>query len=104
MVEPLDEMTEGVAQSVICSVSYKCAKNKPTIVWNYEDMQSSLKTTGSGNTYETVSNLTFISSLDDDGKPLSCTAQFITGSTSASATLHVKSEFKLLSLFVCLSV
>ncbi|XP_068592620.1 uncharacterized protein [Cebidichthys violaceus] len=83
--------TEGVAKSVICSVSYKCKKNRPTIVWNYEDMQSSLKTKEiSSNTFNVVSNLTFIGSLEDDGKSLTCTAQFVTGETSDSEILHIK--------------
>nr|XP_020475785.1 uncharacterized protein LOC109971708 [Monopterus albus] len=91
MVEPPGEVTEGVAKSVICSVSYKCKKNKPTIVWNYKDLQSSLHTEQmSSYTYKTVSNLTFIGSLSDDRKPLTCTAQFNTGETSAFAVLHIK--------------
>lgn len=94
MIEPPSEVTEGVANSVICSVSYKCRKNVPIIVWNYEDMQSSfyLKENSSVNAYIAVSNLTFIGSLEDDGKSLTCTAKFMAGETSASATLHVKSE------------
>ncbi|XP_008283246.1 uncharacterized protein LOC103359609 isoform X2 [Stegastes partitus] len=95
MVEPPGEATEGVAQSVICSVSYTCKKNTPTIVWNFEDMQSSLSTKQiSGNKYETASNLTFIGALGDDGKPLTCTAQFKTGETSDSVTLHIKKYVK----------
>lgn len=94
MIEPPSEATEGVANSVICSVSYKCQKNVPAIVWNYEDMQSSFytKKNSTVNAYIAVSNLTFIGSLEDDGKSLTCTAKFMTGQTSASATLHVKSE------------
>ncbi|KAK5862485.1 hypothetical protein PBY51_017876 [Eleginops maclovinus] len=92
MTEQVIEATEGVAKSVICSVSYKCKKNTPSFVWNFEDMQSSLQTKQiSGNTtYETVSNLTFIGSLGDNGEPLTCTARFLTGKTSKSAILLVK--------------
>lgn len=94
MIEPPGEATEGVAKSVICSVSYKCMKNVPTIVWNYKDMQSSFHTKKiSSNAYNAVSNLTFIGSLGDDFKSLTCTAQFITGKTSDSATFHIKSEY-----------
>lgn len=94
MIGPPSEATEGVANSVICSVSYKCRKNVPTIEWNYADMQSSFnfKKNSTVNSYIAVSNLTFIGSLEDDGKSLTCTAKFMTGQTSASATLHVKSE------------
>ncbi|XP_035528098.1 uncharacterized protein LOC118335777 isoform X2 [Morone saxatilis] len=91
MTEKPGEATEGVAKSVICSVSYKCKKNTPTIVWNYKDMQSSLQTRKiSSNTYNAVSNLTFIGTLGDDNNSLTCTAQFITGETSDSATIHIK--------------
>uniref|UniRef100_A0A3Q0SXL0 Ig-like domain-containing protein n=1 Tax=Amphilophus citrinellus TaxID=61819 RepID=A0A3Q0SXL0_AMPCI len=94
MNEPPGELTEGMATNVICSVIYKCKKNAPTIIWNYKDMQNSLNTKQiSVKTYNIVSNLTFIPSLSDDGKPLTCTAQFITGESSSSVTLTVKSEF-----------
>ncbi|XP_061572527.1 uncharacterized protein LOC133428310 isoform X2 [Cololabis saira] len=90
MTEPPRPTTEGVATSVICSVTYKCSNNKPTIEWNYEVMQSSTKTkTISHNTYSTQSNLTFIGSLGDDGKSLTCTADFKTGKTSDSAVLQI---------------
>ncbi|KAL7393025.1 hypothetical protein ABVT39_005495 [Epinephelus coioides] len=91
MTERPGEVTEGVAKSVICSVSYKCKKNQPTIVWNYEDMRIKTKTKqNSSTTFITVSNLTFIGSLEDHGKSLTCTAQFVTGETSDSEILHVK--------------
>ncbi|KAM8734355.1 uncharacterized protein AB9X84_023185 isoform 4-T4 [Acanthopagrus schlegelii] len=91
MVERPGNATEGVAQSVICFVSYKCKKNTPTIVWNYKDMQSSFDDKMiSSDTYRAVSNLTFIGSLGDDGKSLTCTAKFYSGETSDSATIHVK--------------
>lgn len=95
MTEPPRRATEGVAQSVICSVSYKCKKNAPTIVWNYSDMQSSTAIEKlSIDTYEARSNLTFIGSLDDDGKTLTCTAQFTTGKSSDSGTIHIQSEYR----------
>ncbi|GAA6224944.1 myelin-associated glycoprotein-like [Lates japonicus] len=91
MDEPPAETIEGVAKTVICSVIYTCKKNKPTITWNFEDMWSTSYTKPlSSNTYVTVSNVTFIGSLTDDGKPLTCTARFLTGETSKSATLHIK--------------
>lgn len=93
MTEPPSSATEGVAQSVICSVSYKCSKNTPTIVWNYSEMQSSLSIKKlSIDTFVAQSNLTFIGSLDDDGKTLTCTAKFMAGETSDSGSIHVKSE------------
>lgn len=95
MTEPPSSATEGVAQSVICSVSYKCRKNTPTIVWNYSDMQSSISIKKlSIDTSVAQSNLTFIGSLDDDGKTLTCTAKFTAGETSDSGTIHVKSEHR----------
>lgn len=95
MTEHPIKATEGVAQSVICSVSYKCRKNKPTIVWNYSDMQSSVShEQRPNNNFVARSNLTFIGSLDDNGKSLTCTAQFLTGNTSESTIIHVKSEYR----------
>ncbi|XP_075882200.1 uncharacterized protein LOC142888052 isoform X3 [Nelusetta ayraudi] len=91
MTEPPGDVTEGRAKSVICSVLYECKKNLPTIEWNYKDLQSSSRTNELLNqTYQTVSNLTFIGSLEDDGKSLTCTAQFLSGMTSDSSTIIVK--------------
>ncbi|XP_029929189.1 uncharacterized protein LOC115374422 isoform X2 [Myripristis murdjan] len=91
MDEEPGELTEGVAKSVICSVSYKCKRNTPAITWNCKDMQSTIRTTKvSKDSYTTISNLTFIGSLEDHGKFLNCTALFIHGQTTASALLHVK--------------
>nr|XP_046255332.1 uncharacterized protein LOC124064705 [Scatophagus argus] len=85
------EVMEGVAKSVICSLSYVCKKKRPTIVWNYKNMPSSFFIeTISNNKYKAVSNLTFIGSLEDDGNSLNCTAHFVTGETSDSATIHVR--------------
>ncbi|CAN9514364.1 unnamed protein product [Ophioblennius macclurei] len=85
------EATEGVAKHVVCTVSYKCQKNRPTIVWNYRDMHSSPETRRiSGNSYLSVSNLTFIGSAGDNGKTLTCTARFGDGETSDSATIRIK--------------
>ncbi|CAJ1061623.1 uncharacterized protein LOC122881428 isoform X3 [Xyrichtys novacula] len=93
MIKRPGNVTEGVAESVICSVSYKCERNTPNIEWNYEDMQSSIRTKKISDSYQTVSNLTFVGSLKDDKSSLTCTARFRTGETSDSATLHIRSEF-----------
>lgn len=94
MTHPPNVATEGVAKSVICFVVYKCKKNLPAIVWNYKDMQSSSHTEYlSENTYKTASNLTFIGSLEDNGKLLTCTAHFFTGDTADSSTILVKSGY-----------
>uniref|UniRef100_A0A3B3UZF7 Si:dkey-238d18.12 n=1 Tax=Poecilia latipinna TaxID=48699 RepID=A0A3B3UZF7_9TELE len=85
------QLTEGVAKSVICSVSYKCKTNTPTIEWNFSDMLYLPKHKKiSSNTYTTESNLTFIGSLEDNGKPLTCTAHFVAGETSDSSLLQIK--------------
>ncbi|XP_028280942.1 uncharacterized protein LOC114448280 isoform X2 [Parambassis ranga] len=93
MTEPPGEVMQGTAKSIVCSVIHKCKKNRPTIVWNMEDMQSSPKTRMiSNSTYKTESNLTYTGSLTDDGKSLTCTAKFTNGETSDSATLHIKRD------------
>lgn len=94
MTEPPSDLTEGRAKSVICSVLYKCKKNLKAIEWNYKDLQSSSSTIKFSNqTYQTVSNLTFIGSLEDNGKSLTCTAQFLSGATSSSSTISIKSRY-----------
>lgn len=93
MTDPPQDATEGVATTVICSVLYMCKKNLVAIVWNYKDMQSSSHTGLFNNTYKTISNLTFIGSLEDNGKILTCTGRFISGETFESATILVKSEY-----------
>lgn len=94
MTDPPINATEGVATNVICFVFYKCKKNLKAIVWNYKDMQSSGRTDDlPNNAYKTSSNLTFIGSLEDIGKLLTCTAHFRSGETSKSSTILVKSEF-----------
>lgn len=99
MTERPSVMTEGVAQSVICSVLYKCRKDTPTIVWSYSDMQSSMSNKKlPNNTFVAQSNLTFIGSLEDNGKSLTCTAQFIAGKTSDSTIIQVKSEYRFYAL------
>ncbi|XP_030225228.1 Schwann cell myelin protein [Gadus morhua] len=92
MSEEPGELMEGVARHVTCSVSYICKKPNLAITWNYSDMQSSRTTLEtSGNTFNTTSILTFVPSLEDDGKVLTCTAQFTPGGTfSASSSLRVK--------------
>ncbi|XP_030012812.1 uncharacterized protein LOC115434832 isoform X3 [Sphaeramia orbicularis] len=90
MIHPPVEATEGVAKSVVCSVTYKCKKNTPNITWNFEDLQSSLSTKQlSIEDYKTESNLTFIGSLEDNGAALICTAHFDHGETSDSQTLQI---------------
>lgn len=94
MVEKPGNLTEGVSRSVVCSVSYKCKKNTPNIVWNFKNMQSTSDTKPlSRDSYRTISNLTFIGSLLDNGKSLTCTAHFAAGETSDSVTLRIASEF-----------
>uniref|UniRef100_A0A3B3CFT3 Ig-like domain-containing protein n=1 Tax=Oryzias melastigma TaxID=30732 RepID=A0A3B3CFT3_ORYME len=93
--EKLISATEGVAKSIICSVTYKCKKNTPHIDWNYEDMQNTIRISKlSKHSYSIESNLTFIGSLDDDGKSLTCTAQFTSGKTSDSALLNITKYVK----------
>uniref|UniRef100_A0A3Q3EXI1 Ig-like domain-containing protein n=1 Tax=Kryptolebias marmoratus TaxID=37003 RepID=A0A3Q3EXI1_KRYMA len=90
MINPPGEMIEGTARSVVCSVTYSCKKNKPSIVWNFPDMLSTVKTMEiTKDFYNISSNLTFIGSLGDNGKKLKCTAEFSKGETSASADLKI---------------
>ncbi|CAL8286747.1 unnamed protein product [Merluccius merluccius] len=94
MAPPLGELMEGVVEHVTCSVSYKCKKVTPSITWSHGDTQSTMTTlTVSQDTYTTTSNLTFVPSLDDNGKLLTCAAQFTSGVNSeASTKLLVKNS------------
>ncbi|KAK7926297.1 hypothetical protein WMY93_008607 [Mugilogobius chulae] len=90
MIEKPGNLTEGMAKYVACSVTYKCKKNLPDIVWNFGNMQNQIETKKmSKDTYQTVSNLTFIGSLSDDRKALTCTAVFKDGETSDSVALQI---------------
>ncbi|XP_072317576.1 uncharacterized protein [Eucyclogobius newberryi] len=90
MIEKPMNLTEGIAKYVACSVTYKCKKNTPNIVWNFADMQSETDTKQiSKDTYQTVSNMTFIGSLNDEHKVLTCTAHFKNGETADSVALQI---------------
>ncbi|XP_055019477.1 uncharacterized protein LOC110171494 isoform X2 [Boleophthalmus pectinirostris] len=90
MIEKPENLTEGMAKYVVCSVDYKCKRNTPDIVWNFGNMQNKTDTKHiSKNSYRTISNITFIGSLKDDRKALTCTAHFRGGETSDTEALHI---------------
>lgn len=91
----LGEFLEGQPTKVTCTASYTCPDHVPTIRWNYANMEASSHTTKAGETlFRSVSTLTFIASAEDNGRSLTCYAQFTDGPTQdQSVTLRVKSKF-----------
>ncbi|KAJ8332798.1 hypothetical protein SKAU_G00416940 [Synaphobranchus kaupii] len=87
-----EEFLEGVVENITCSVFYACSKQRPAIMWNYKDMQTSSATTRLAPTnWQTLSSIMFIASTDDHGKTLTCTAEFPDGKMpKTSINLQVK--------------
>lgn len=89
------EFLEGQPTKVTCTASYTCPHHLPTIRWNYDNMETSSHTTKAEKTlFRSVSTLTFIASAEDNGRSLTCNAQFTDGPTQEqSVTLRIKSKF-----------
>ncbi|XP_047676768.1 uncharacterized protein LOC113643674 isoform X2 [Tachysurus fulvidraco] len=86
-----EEVMEEIEKTFTCTVNHTCLKEKPNIIWNYQNMPVSLKTHKvSSYMWETVSTLKLKASRDDHGKTLTCTAQNLEGETSDHVTLKVK--------------
>ncbi|XP_068069742.2 uncharacterized protein [Danio rerio] len=91
-IEPaIGDVTEHVQQIFTCTVYHSCQNEKPTITWNYRDMQISegIKTL-SGLNRATYSKITFVGTIKDHGNRLICTARFSGGSTKASVIIRVQ--------------
>lgn len=84
---------EGIEKSFTCTVNHTCQKEKPNIIWNYQNMPVFVETHKvSSHSWKTVSTLKLKASRDDHGKTLTCTAQTTEGETSDHITLKVKSK------------
>lgn len=84
---------EGIEKSFTCTVNHTCQKEKPKIIWNYQNMPVFVQTQKvSSSSWKTVSTLKLKASRDDHGKTLTCTAQTTEGETSDHVTLKVKSK------------
>lgn len=84
---------EGIEKSFTCTVNHTCEKEKPNIMWNYQNMPVSVETHKvSAYSWKTVSTLKLKASRDDHGKTLTCTAQTAEAKTSDHVTLQVKSK------------
>lgn len=93
-IQSPDEFLEGQASKVVCTASYTCAKDTPTLSWNYDQMPATKDVKKLQETeWNAVSTLTFKASANDHGKSLTCDAQFPDGQTmEVSTTLQVKSK------------
>ncbi|KAK3560905.1 hypothetical protein QTP86_022883 [Hemibagrus guttatus] len=86
-----EEVMERIEKSFTCTVNHTCQKEKPNIIWNYQNMPVSVETHKvSSHSWQTVSTLKLKASRDDHGKTLTCTAQTTKGVTSDHVTLKVK--------------
>nr|XP_021322151.1 uncharacterized protein LOC101884840 [Danio rerio] len=92
VIEPeMADVTEGVAQNFTCTIYHSCQKENPSISWNYENMQvSEGRKTLSGSDRVAFSNITFLGTIEDQGRKLTCTASFSGGNIAASAVLRVQ--------------
>uniref|UniRef100_A0AAR2JCF9 Ig-like domain-containing protein n=1 Tax=Pygocentrus nattereri TaxID=42514 RepID=A0AAR2JCF9_PYGNA len=87
----LADVTEGVAKNFTCEVFHSCKKQTPDITWNYENMPETVKTKQNrGSGWVTKSNVSFLASMEDHGKKLTCTAKFPHGEITASVVLYVQ--------------
>lgn len=93
-IQSPDEFLEGQASKVVCTASYTCAKDMPTLSWNYNQMPATKDVKKLRETeWNAVSTLTFTASANDHGKSLTCYAQFPGGQAiEVSTTLQVKSK------------
>lgn len=93
-IQSPDEFLEGQASKVVCTASYTCPKDTPTVSWNYGQMPATKDVKKLRETmWNAVSTLTFTASANDHGKSLTCYAQFPDGRTmEVSTTLQVKSK------------
>lgn len=88
-----EEIREGIEFFFTCTVNHTCQKDKPNIIWNYQNMPASVETHRvSSHSWATVSTLKLKASRDDHEKTLTCTVQTTEGKTSDHVTLKVKSK------------
>ncbi|KAF5880259.1 uncharacterized protein DAT39_023239, partial [Clarias magur] len=92
VISPIqDEVMEGIEKSFTCTVTHTCQKQKPNIIWNYQNMPVSAETHEvDSHIWRTVSTLKLKASWQDHGKTLRCTIQTTEGETSDHVTLKVK--------------
>lgn len=93
-IQSPDEFLEGHESKVVCTASYTCGNDMPTLRWNYDQMPATKDFKNLSKTeWNAVSTLAFTASANDLGKSLTCYAQFPGGQTlEVSTTLQVKSK------------
>lgn len=90
-IQSPDEFREGHSSNVTCTALYTCPKHVPTFRWNYGSIPASTDIIMIGNSqWKAVSTLTFTASANNNGKSLTCYAQFTGGQRQeVSITLRV---------------
>ncbi|XP_026882287.2 uncharacterized protein LOC113587700 [Electrophorus electricus] len=80
------EFLEGVETEILCSVMYICPENRPYITWKGVEIPASMFFVKD----ETRSILKFMAKASDQGKVITCQAEFKGNVQSASITLRIK--------------
>ncbi|KAI7801203.1 putative sialoadhesin-like, partial [Triplophysa rosa] len=85
------DVVEGVAKDFTCTINHSCLNDPPSISWNYKNMQVS---NGNKKLSEfnsaTSSTITFVSTKEDHGKILKCTANISGKNIDSSVNLRVQ--------------
>ncbi|XP_076833281.1 uncharacterized protein LOC143478202 [Brachyhypopomus gauderio] len=83
------EFLEGVEKEILCTVLYMCSENRPYITWNGGG-NPGITTFAKGVKDEARSILKFTAKASDQGKVITCQAEFKGDVQTASITLQVK--------------
>ncbi|KAL6471390.1 hypothetical protein MHYP_G00200400 [Metynnis hypsauchen] len=83
------EFLEGVEKDIVCSVMYKCPKDRPYITWNGGQSSGSMSLVP-GAQQEARSTLKFTASASDHGKVITCQVDFKGSVQTVAITLKVK--------------
>lgn len=88
------EFLEGVKQNIVCSVTYMCAKDRPQIIWRGEELPgSTFQVTKEGIKQIAKSTLNFTPKASDNGKTITCQADFKGNVQTEELNLSVQSEY-----------
>ncbi|XP_053543547.1 uncharacterized protein LOC108277733 isoform X5 [Ictalurus punctatus] len=85
------EFLEGVEQDIVCSVTYTCTKDRPYISWSGEQLPAStFHISKQGTKQKAESTLKFTPKASDNGKTITCQADFKGNVQTVEITLRVQ--------------
>ncbi|XP_036420051.1 sialic acid-binding Ig-like lectin 9 [Colossoma macropomum] len=85
------EFLEGVETDIICSVMYKCPRDRPYIRWNGGQLSGSMSLVP-GAQQEARSTLKYTAWATDHGKVITCQVEFKASVQTVAITLKVKRD------------